>query len=306
MIEQYYDLNLIPGGIPVIVNVSQADANTRTLVFRIFNRNQLFTIPSGVNVDIVGTKPDGHSFYYDCTTEGYYVKCDVKDQMTPVKGDVECKVRFTKNSGKDILGTSRFILRVDRSCLPDDPNVSASFLPLIEEAIKLAPQVEANAQTAVNAANTATNKATAASNSATAAKTSETNASNLAKAAKTSETNSKTSETNAKNSATAAKTSETNAASHEKMAKSYAMGDTGVRTGEATDNSKYYYEQTKKNAELTAADAKILQECYGIAVPKMHIDFSTMQLIQDNETPKIVFSLDTNKVLSYNITVSTT
>ena len=33
------------------------------------------------------------------------------------------------------------------------------------------------------------------------------------------------------------------------MAKSYAVGDTGSREGEDTDNAKYYYEETKKNAE---------------------------------------------------------
>ena len=48
MIEQAYDLNLIPGGVPIIVNVSQADAGTRTLKFNVFNRNELYTIPSDV------------------------------------------------------------------------------------------------------------------------------------------------------------------------------------------------------------------------------------------------------------------
>ena len=81
--------------------------------------------------------------------------------------------------------------------------------------------------------------------------------------AKTSETNSKTSETNAKTSETNAKTSETNAKASEdniagceencalnaKAARSYAVGDTDYRTGENTDNAKYYYQQVKQISE---------------------------------------------------------
>ncbi len=81
--------------------------------------------------------------------------------------------------------------------------------------------------------------------------------------AKTSETNAKTSETNAKISETNAKTSETNAKASEdniagceencalnaKAARSYAVGDTDYRTGENTDNAKYYYQQVKQISE---------------------------------------------------------
>ncbi len=81
------------------------------------------------------------------------------------------------------------------------------------------------------------------------AKTSETNA-------KTSETNAKTSETNAKTSETNAKASEDNIAGCEencalnaKAARSYAVGDTDYRTGENTDNAKYYYQQVKQISE---------------------------------------------------------
>ena len=81
------------------------------------------------------------------------------------------------------------------------------------------------------------------------AKTSETNA-------KTSETNAKTSETNAKTSETNAKASEDNIAGCEencalnaKAARSYAVGDTDYRTGENTDNAKYYYQQVKRISE---------------------------------------------------------
>jgi hypothetical protein len=97
-------------------------------------------------------------------------------------------------------------------------------------------------------------------------KTSETNAKESELNAKTSETNAKESELNAKASENSAKTYKeevennanfvttkteealeyaTNAADSSLLSKSYAVGDTDVRDGENTDNSKYYYLQTK-------------------------------------------------------------
>ena len=97
---------------------------------------------------------------------------------------------------------------------------------------------------------------TAAKTSETNAKTSETNAKSSETAAKTSETNAKsseivakTSETNAKISETNAKTSETNALTDANRAQSYTVGGTGTRTGEDTDNAKYYYEKVAEVAE---------------------------------------------------------
>lgn len=94
---------------------------------------------------------------------------------------------------------------------------------------------EQNAKTSeTNAKKSETNSATSETN----AKTSETNASKSEVNAKTSETNSKTSETNAK-------TSETNALNSANKAQSYAVGGTGTRGNENTDNAHYYYELTK-------------------------------------------------------------
>lgn len=91
-----------------------------------------------------------------------------------------------------------------------------------------------------------------AANSESAAATSESNAKISEANAKTSEINSakseanaKLSETNAKNSETNAKTSETNALNSANKAQSYAVGGTGTRDGEDTNNSYYYYELIK-------------------------------------------------------------
>lgn len=125
-----------------------------------------------------------------------------------------------------------------------------------------------------NAAKTSETNAKASENAAkssqTAAKTSETNAKDSENAAKSSQTAAKTSETNAaaseahaeqsevnalssekaaKTSETNAKTSETNSSSSATLSKSWAVGGTGTRSGEDSDNAKYYAQQAQSIAK---------------------------------------------------------
>ena len=266
MIEQAYDLNLIPGGVPIIVNVSQADAGTRTLKFNVFNRNELYTIPSDVKAEVVGTKQDHHCFINECTMSGSVVSVLVTGQMTAVQGDVTCKIRFIKDGTSNVLGSAIFVLRVDTAALPEDADLSASDIPMIEEVLAFAPElrrdvieVRNNAQNAAASQNAAKASETNAATSQRSAKSSEDNALASQRAAKASETksktsedNAKTSETNAANSRKAAKTSEDNAkaseqnaASSKSEAKAWAVGPSGTGSGSDTNNAKYWAERAR-------------------------------------------------------------
>lgn len=63
------------------------------------------------------------------------------------------------------------------------------------------------------------------------------------------------SESNAKASETAAATSESNAAASATKAQSYATGGTNSRTGEDTDNAKYYSQQSARSQSAAATSA---------------------------------------------------
>lgn len=63
------------------------------------------------------------------------------------------------------------------------------------------------------------------------------------------------SENNAATSAQAAVQSATNADMDAKLAQSYSVGKSGIREGEDTDNAKYYYEQSKTNADTAVQSA---------------------------------------------------
>ena len=92
-----------------------------------------------------------------------------------------------------------------------------------------------------------------------------------------------TSENNAAASASQAKSSEENAAIDAKLSQSYAVGGSGIRGGEDTDNSKYYKEQ----AELSATQSSDLLE----DIKKEHTD--TLKDIEDAVSGKIAdFKVD--------------
>ncbi len=122
MVTQYLNLDVVPGGVPVNVKVSQYDAGTRTLQIELYSSAGSFAA-SG-NASIRGTKPDGNGFSYTAVLSGNIVTADVTKQMTAVAGKVVCEVVLT--SGSKELATANFIIDVERAALDKDTLKSGS------------------------------------------------------------------------------------------------------------------------------------------------------------------------------------
>ena len=133
MIYQSYDINMIPGGVPVIVQLSQYDAGTRTLQFTLYKGSELFT-DSGT-VTLRGKKPDGNVFEYECTYSNGVASIVVNEQMTPVAGKTLCELRVTNNG--QVVGSANFIMMVEKAPYTDEDVQSDSYLPVIEKAKSL-------------------------------------------------------------------------------------------------------------------------------------------------------------------------
>ena len=138
MMQQQFDLNLIPNQAPVVVNVDQYDTGTERFVISLY-RDDVPYSPTNATAVIQGTKPDGHGFSYPATISGSTVTANLTEQMTPVAGDVRTQIVVTEASGR--TGTFAFILRVQKSALPDDSDLSESDYPLIEQALEAAETV---------------------------------------------------------------------------------------------------------------------------------------------------------------------
>lgn len=137
-IKQYYDLNLVPRDVPVVVQCSQYDKKSRQIVFTIYKDEELYTIPNGVGATVRGTKRDKTGFVYSCTCTSHTITMTIEEQMTVLSGYVPCELRITRGTlaGTEILGTANFSLYVEKSPLADDTIISETDIPLLQQAVE--------------------------------------------------------------------------------------------------------------------------------------------------------------------------
>lgn len=144
---QTIKLNLIPGSVLPVVNVSQYDAN-RQFQLVVYEGATAYSL-SGKSVQIRGTKPDGNGFAYDATdgvvsVSGSTVTISTTQQMTAVGGHVMAELRI--ESGTTVIGTLNFIIDVEPSALSDDTIISDTEIPVIERDFEAAlTEAEADA-----------------------------------------------------------------------------------------------------------------------------------------------------------------
>lgn len=171
------------------------------------------------------------------------IKVEVEKTATNAKTASEAAVSAT--ASKTAAATSEKNAKTSEI---NATNASDNAMQSAESAIDSMTAAAASQKSANTSAVNAKASEDAASTSATNAKASETAAANSAKtiagkveAASTSATNAKASETNASTSAT--------------KAQSYAVGGTGTRTNEDTDNAKYYSQQATNKASAASVSA---------------------------------------------------
>lgn len=125
---QVENLQYSPRGVAPIINVSQFDVG-RTFKLVVYDGSEGIGIAGGFSVRVDGIKPDGHGFSYDdnisVTNNEYTIT--TKEQMTVVAGDVRCELRLSKD-GYDV-GTVNFILRVEPSPINENTIISDTDLP---------------------------------------------------------------------------------------------------------------------------------------------------------------------------------
>lgn len=170
MITQRTKLDMRPGGVMPVVHVSQYDNDAAALIFDLYDDPTPFSIQSGYSVLLNGLKPDNYGFSYQASSySGNTVVFNLTTQMTAVAGAVVCELRIRNGAGTQIVGTANFILQVEAAALTDDTIISDTMIPLIEQAVEIASnldryitQTQSNAEIAAAAATTATNAANSA------------------------------------------------------------------------------------------------------------------------------------------------
>lgn len=217
-------LQMVPGGVPLVLHVSQYDAERAYILTPYYGSTKYERQPDSTAV-LEATKPDSTVVAIAVTYGGDgTISFNLPASITQAAGDVRSKVSILNESGKRV-SSAKIVFAVDAAGIDTYARVSESDLELLrnieEQTANIAENMKAAAASASAAKTSETNagkSADAAESSASKAKTSETNANSskeeavaAAAEAKESKDNAKNSETAAGKSAAAAKTSETNA-----------------------------------------------------------------------------------------------
>lgn len=145
---QKVNLNLIPGGVCPVVNVSQYDEG-RQFQLAIFQGTASYDL-TGKTVTIEVGKTDGNGCAYDATDTvngvpvvaftGNLVTITTPVQMTACAGDNKAELKILDSTAE--IGTLNFILLCEQSALSPDTPISETEIPAIVDA------AEANAERA--------------------------------------------------------------------------------------------------------------------------------------------------------------
>lgn len=242
---QIENLQYAPIGVNPVIHVSQYDVG-RQFQLKIYDGNTSYSMPTGTTARIDGLKPDGTAFSYTdaVSVSDNVVTVTTKEQMTVLNGEVTCEIRFT--DGVDDIGTLNFILQVEKSPIDNDIPISDTEIPAI---IDLARNHMLNAEawavgtkdgvpvedTEPQYNNNSKYWADHSADSASAAALSESHAS----------------------------ASETNAADSATLSESWAVGGTGTRQGENTNNAFYWSQQAQQGSQEVSGYIAILKLILG-------------------------------------------
>lgn len=238
-------------GVTQPVPLTQYDDTLPVLAVALYLNGQPYTVPEGAAVNVRMDKRDGHYVYnpaYGLSDDRQTVYVAVTLQMTTGAGEYWPILELVVDG--DVAGTSVLPLYIAKNPVPEDAVESTDEWGTIQQ---IAAEVEEAAQVVQDNAeglqwikdNAAVVEAVAGN--ATNINAVAGNASNInAVASNATNINTAAAEIDAIKAAPAAAE---NAEDSATLSKSWAVGGTGTRSGEDTDNAKYYAEQAQQIAQ---------------------------------------------------------
>ena len=147
MLNRTFELDMVPGGIPLSVHLSQYDSDV-TLNFQLYASSGVLNIPEeNVTAEIRGTKLDGNGISaeaaYSVIDDVPTVSVQVTKQMTAIAGKntFELVLIATSGSTEYELPSANFYLDVERAALDYDTLKSKSEILEIQEILADADSV---------------------------------------------------------------------------------------------------------------------------------------------------------------------
>lgn len=170
---QRVKVNIVPGGIVPVANLSQGDYG-REIMFEVFDGNTPADLSEIQTAFLSGEKPDGKAFSLNGTITNNCVSVTSSYQSTALSGNIEAKLVLIDSDSQ--LKSALLIWAVEHD--PSSGSVSSDedIQDIISAALEIKDEAEQNAYNAGQSALAAATSASEASDSETNAATSESNA----------------------------------------------------------------------------------------------------------------------------------
>lgn len=125
MYQNNYNLNFVPGGVPLTIHISQYDVGTRTFHFTPIAVPGTVTTFTGASATLEATKPDGYAVIQNCVynSDGT-IDYTVQEQLAAKAGKVWSKIVL--RDGENVIGTAAVVWIVDKAGVTDDAVISDS------------------------------------------------------------------------------------------------------------------------------------------------------------------------------------
>lgn len=208
-IQQEINIDFATPDVPSRVYAKQYNNNMRIIKANLYANGQPYTVQSGFDVNVRMAKPDG-TYVYNPALEASGTYALIVLTQQMLAVAGECPAEIEVTQGSNVLSTATFVICVAADPVPEHAIESTNEFKTIQE---LAAEVEAAAKVVtdnLDAINAVSENIEAIKNAPQQAQ-------------------------NAANSAT--------------LAQSWAVGGTGTREGEDTDNAKYYAQIAQQVAQ---------------------------------------------------------
>lgn len=240
------------------MHLVQYDNTLPVIAVHLYADSHPYLVPDGATVNVRMKKPDGNSVYNPATVDETrnIVYISVTEQMTAAAGLGTAIVEISTDNG--IAGTASITLQIDENPVPYQSVSSSDEFKSVQQAVTASKSWAVGGTGTRDGEDTDNSKyySEQAAVSAQLAGESATTANDSKDAAASSATASAESATEAAGSAESAATSADSAQGSATLAESWAVGGTGTRDGEDTDNSKYYSEQAGSNSQAANTSAQ--------------------------------------------------
>lgn len=160
MYTQNADINLLPGGFPPVVHVSQYDDGLTQIIFTVYKNGENITMPAGTAGVMQGIKPSGLGFSETMTINAAAGTASVvvSATMTEEAGEIPAEIVLTADGAR--IGTANLLFTVEESPHPagttdGDTETARTLLEQMQAAVLAAqtaaasvnPQVITSAET---------------------------------------------------------------------------------------------------------------------------------------------------------------